>query len=97
MGIQLASKRAVLIGLKVFLGSVGAFVAVLTGKGTCPPNFLCWDLGYFMPISFFSVSMVLIAMVLLISAFKDIFDGVRSIDIGRRDIESVADRDDAGY
>lgn len=92
MRIQLPSKRLVLCVFKILLGSAAAFAAVLTGKGTCPPNMFCMDLGFFMPMSLFSISMVLIAMALLVSAFQDIYKRLSRMDIGSRDIESIAHR-----
>ena len=72
------------------LGAATALVAVLSGKGTCPPNMLCMDLGFFMPISAFTVSMILISMASLISAFKDVFENLAKVEIGQRDVESIA-------
>ena len=91
--IQLPSKKVVIRGLKILLGSTAALIAVLTGKGGCPPNMFCtFDLGYLMPINLFSLSMVLIAIVSLVSAFRDIFQNLERIDIGQRDVESIAQR-----
>lgn len=97
MRIQLPSKRLVLCVIKILLGSAAAFAAVLTGKGTCPPNTFCMDLGFFMPMTPFSISMVVIAMALLISAFQDIYKRLNRIDIGARDIESIATRQNAEF
>ena len=91
---QLPSKRVIFIALKILLGAATALVAILSGKGTCPPNLYCIDLGYFMPINPFTVSMILIAMVSLTSAFIDIFENLATIDIGQRNIESIAHLED---
>jgi hypothetical protein len=91
--IQLPNKKVLVGGLKVLLGSTAALIAILSGHGGCPPNMFCtFTLGYFMPISLFSLSMVLIAMVSLLSAFKDIFQNMERINIGQRDVESIAQR-----
>ena len=93
MRIQLPSKKVVIGGLKVLLGSTAALIAILTGKGGCPTHIFCISSpGYFMPINVFSLSMVLIAIVSLVSAFKDIFQNLERIDIGQRDVESIAQR-----
>ena len=90
MRIQLPSKRAIFCALKIMLGAATALVAVLSGKGTCPPNTLCMDLGFFMPINAFTVSMILISMASLMSAFKDVFENLAKIEIGQRNVESIA-------
>lgn len=90
MRFRFPGKRAIFCALKILIGAATALVAILSGKGTCPPNVLCMDLGYFMPITPFTVSMILIAMASLISAFKDIFENLAKIDIGQRNIESIA-------
>ena len=91
---QLPSKRAIFCALKIVLGAAAAIFAIFSGKGTCPPNVYCIDLGYYMPINPFTVSMILIAMVCLISAFRDILENLATIDIGQRNIESVAHLED---
>ena len=91
--IQLPNRKVLIGGLKVLLGSTAALIAILTGKGGCPPNIFCTiNLGYFMPINLFSLSMVLISIVSLVSAFKDIFQNLERINIGQRDVESIAQR-----
>lgn len=87
---RLPSKRAIFCALKILLGAAAALIAILSGKGTCPPNIYCIDLGYFMPINPFTVSMIVIAMASLISALKDILANLEKIDIGQRNIESIA-------
>ena len=91
---QLPSKRVIFCALKILLGATAALVAILSGKAACPPNVNCIDLGYFMFINPFTVSMILIAMVSLISAFRDIFENLATIDIGQRNIESIAHLED---
>lgn len=88
--LQLPSKRVMFCTLVIMLGATTALVAILSGRGTCPPNMLCMDLGYFMPINPFTVSMVLIAMASLIFAFVDIIKYLAKIEIGRRNAESIA-------
>ena len=93
MRIQLPNKKVLIVGLKVLLGSTAALIAILTGKGGCPPNIFCaFNLGYFMPVNFFSLSMVLIAIASLVSAFKDILQNLERIDSGQRGVESISQR-----
>ena len=92
MRAQLPSKRLVFCTLKVLLGTATAVATIMSGKGTCPPNMFCMNLGYFLPINLFTISMVLIAITSLISAFKDIFASLSRIDLLSRNIESIADR-----
>lgn len=94
MRFQLPSQRVIFCALKILLGAAAALVAILSGKGTCPPNLYCIDLGYFMLINPYTVSMILIAMASLISAFRDVFENLATIDIGQRNIESIAHLED---
>lgn len=89
-----------LIALKVFVGSLAAFVSVTTGEDVCAGGGFggfgmfggcLLKLGYFLPLGLFEVSVTLLAFSLLLSAFLDVFSNLRRVALLDRGIESVAD------
>ena len=85
--------------LKIFFGSLAAFVSVMLGEHVCAGGGFgglgmftaCLQLGYFMSISLFELSVTLLAFSLLLSAFLDVFSNLRRVELLDRGIESVAD------
>ena len=86
--------------LKIFFGSLAAFVSVMLGDEVCAgyafSGFGMFDgclvkLGYFMSIGLFEFSVTLLAFSLLLSALLDVFSSLRRVDLLDRGIESVAD------
>ena len=94
MRIQLPSKALVLCTCKIFGGTVATLAAVLSGENFCQPNFFGSCLGYFMRTDLLSFSIALLAMGLLLSAFRDLLQDFEQFVLLRRDIESLAEHGD---
>lgn len=96
MTAELPRKNWKLTACKIIIGSLAALVAVLTGERACGGGSnlfdACFrDLGYFLPLGLFEISVTLLAISLLLSAFRDVFANLGRFTLVGRDVESVAD------
>jgi len=91
MRIRFPSKASIVCTFKVIGGSTATLAAVLSGQHLCPPNIFCMDLGFYMRIHLWSLSITMLAAGLLLSAFRDLVFDLGTIELLERDIEAVAD------
>ena len=97
MKVELPRKNWKLIACKIVVVSLTALVAVLTGERACGGIgihlfYAClYDPHYYLPFGLFEISVTLLALSLLLSAFRDVFANLGRFTLVGREVESVAD------
>ena len=97
MRAELPRKNWKITACKIIAGSLAALVAVLTGEHMCGGggfglfDSCFYDLGYFLPLGLLEISVTLVAIALLLSAFRDVFANLKRFSLVSQDVESVAD------
>ena len=99
MRIQFIDWACVLLACKIIVGCVCAVVAFASAEDACPANVFCLDLGHRPSLGVWPVSNMLLAIALLVSAFRDLLRASRWTELLPRDIEAVAslDREDLDF
>jgi hypothetical protein len=97
MRIKALKKAKNLCALKVILGSAMVFAVLLNGVtiGGCSPNVFClFTLEFYsMRLDLWSGLAAVFGAGLLLSAFKDLLENLRPLELLGRNIESIADLD----
>ncbi len=97
MLIRPAFKAFIIVALKLMLGTAAAAAVLLNGTtfGGCLPGTYCLvDLEFYsMQLDLWSGLMTLVALLLLLSAFKGLLLGLKRFELLERNVESIADID----